>query len=82
MYQRGFSERDAYIIFHFGRCIELEDGRFLFTILPSPFSTLDLSGDLERLTDCSVVLSADGEVVTVYHNDERCPLYRMFALAE
>jgi hypothetical protein len=82
MKHRGFNEKDVRTIVDFGHRTMLEEDRCLYTILPSPFAVLDVSGDRERLTDCSALLSADGEVVTVYHNDQRCPLYRTLVLVK
>ena len=76
MAQREFTVADARTIVRFGRTHVLLDGKLLISLEPTQFWVLDSSGALRRLADCSVVLTADGVVVTVYHNDERCPRYR------
>ncbi len=82
MAERGFTENDVRNIIYFGHRMAMRNGRWLFSVLPSPFAELDSSGDRSRLTDCSVIFSADCGVITVYRNDGRCPLYRTFVLSE
>lgn len=75
MAQRGFTAADVRTIVRLGQTLVLPDGKLLISIEPTPFSVLDSSGTFRRLEDSSVLLTADGVVVTAYHNDERCPRY-------
>jgi hypothetical protein len=75
MAQREFTVTDVRTIVRLGRTLVLSDGKLLVSLEPTPFTALDSSGALLRLQDCSVVLTVDGVVVTVYRNDERCPRY-------
>ncbi|ORC32625.1 hypothetical protein B4O97_16305 [Marispirochaeta aestuarii] len=82
MVERGISPDDVSTILHRGTVYELSGGRYLVTILPSPFLVLDSTGKSMELQNCSVLIAEDGGVVTVYRNDERCPLFRFSACTD
>lgn len=75
MQERGFTVADVFAIINLGRARVLRDGKLLRCIACDSVAASSPSSSLRQLLDCSVILTVEGVVVTVYHNDERCPIY-------